>query len=201
MATYGYVRVSTVEQNLDRQLAKMEGLGIPAGNVFVDKASGKNLDRAGYQKLVSTIQPGDALVIDSLDRLGRDYDAVTNEWRRLTREMGVSIRCLDLEFFDSAKFADMGDLGICLEDMLLSLLSYVAQTERKKMLQRQAEGIEAARKAGKHLGRKPADVDEAMLAQLVAQEQAGEMSTRRAAELLGVSARTYRRRRDALLAG
>lgn len=199
--TYGYVRVSTVEQNVDRQVIKMESLGVDPSNIIIDKASGKNLDREGWKSLNAKVKAGDSIILDSLDRLGRDYDDITEEWRRLTRDEGVAIRCLDLEFFDSENFKAMGDLGVCLEDMLLSLLAYVAQTERKKMKQRQAEGIAAAKARGVQLGRKTVDIDQMMLESLVAREKAGEVSTRRAAELLGVSARTYRRRRDAILAG
>lgn len=199
-STYGYVRVSTVEQNVERQVAKMRELGIEGDALFVDKASGKDMDRPMWRELSARLEEGDTLVIDSLDRLGRDYDDVTEEWRRLTRDVGVRIRCLDLDFFDSAKFSEMGDLGICLEDMLLSLLAYVAQTERKKMRQRQAEGIAVAKAAGKYTGRKPTDVDESLLAELVDMESRGEVSAREAARRLGVSDRTYRRRRDALVA-
>lgn len=153
MTDYGYIRVSTQGQNVSRQVAKMESLGL--SRLFIDHASGKDMDRPEWNRLMGTVKAGDTLVIDSLDRLGRDYGKVTEEWRRLTRDEGVSIRCLDLEFFDSSKFAEMGDLGVCLEDMLLSLLSYVAQTERKKLLERQSEGIAQAKLRGAYKGRKP----------------------------------------------
>lgn len=198
--TYGYVRVSTVEQNTERQIIKMKALGISEDHLFIDKASGKNMDRPQWKLLMDTVSEGDSIVIDSLDRLGRNYDDVTREWKRLTRETGVHIKCLDLEFFDSQKFAEMGDLGICLEDMLLSLLAYVAQTERKKIKQRQSEGIAVAKSAGKYEGRKPLDIDPGALTRLMDLERNGKISTREAARQLGVSDRTYRRRRDALLA-
>lgn len=152
MTRYGYVRVSTVEQNEQRQIKKMLELGISAKNIFVDKASGKNLDRNAYKSLMQVITVGDEIVLDSLDRLGRDYDDVTREWKRLTVDEGVDIRVLDLEFFDSAKFREMGSVGKCVQDMLLSLLAYVAQTEREKNRQRQAEGIALAKAAGKYKG-------------------------------------------------
>ena len=113
-STYGYVRVSTVEQNVERQVAKMRELGIDGDALFVDRASGKDMDRPMWRELSARLEEGDTLVIDSLDRLGRDYDDVTEEWRRLTRDVGVRIRCLDLDFFDSAEFAEIGDLGIYL---------------------------------------------------------------------------------------
>lgn len=160
MSTYGYIRVSTKEQNPERQIAKMRELGVPAENLFVDKASGKDLDRDAYKALMDEVSAGDELLFDSLDRLGRSYDDIVSEWKRLTREVGVSCRALDLEFFDSAKFDAMGSMGRCVEDMLLSLLAYVAQTERDKNRQRQAEGIAIAKAQGKYKGRKPIALDD-----------------------------------------
>jgi len=158
MTTWGYIRVSSATQNPSRQIDKMLSLGIPKPNLFVDTASGKDMERPMYKSLLSKLSPGDQLVIDSLDRLGRNYSDVTQEWRRLV-SLGIDIKCLDLEFFDSKKFREMGAIGICVEDMLLSLLAYVAQTEREKNLQRQREGIAAARARGQSLGRKPVEYD------------------------------------------
>ncbi len=153
---YGYIRVSSATQNPERQVRKMLDLGIPPERLFVDYASGKDLDRPRYRELSALLSDGDSLVVDSLDRLGRSYADVTEEWRRLVG-MGVDIRCLDLEFFDSRRFREMGALGVCVEDMLLSLLAYVAQTERDKMRARQAEGIAVAKAEGKYLGRRPVE--------------------------------------------
>lgn len=153
MTRYGYVRVSSKDQNEARQLEKMRELEIEDKNIFIDKASGKDLEREQYQKLISIVEEGDEIIFDSLDRLGRDYDDLTIEWRRLTREVGCDLKALDLEFFDSALFRSMGDIGKCVEDMLLSLLAYVAQTERKKNRQRQAEGIAIAKSLGKYKGK------------------------------------------------
>lgn len=154
MAEYGYIRVSTADQNPERQVRKMLGQGISPSSVFVDHASGKDMDRPRWKQLDSMLRDGDSLVVDSLDRLGRNYDDVTRKWRELVSR-GVDVRCLDLEFFDSARFREMGPLGKCVEDMLLSLLAYVAQTERDKMRQRQAEGIAVAKEAGKYRGGRP----------------------------------------------
>ena len=154
---YGYVRVSSTDQNEERQVKKMLDLGIEEQHIFIDKASGKDLDRESYKKLMLIIKSGDEIVLDSLDRLGRDYDDLTVEWRRITREVGCDVKALDLEFFDSAMFRSMGDVGKCVEDMLLSLLAYVAQTERKKTRQRQAEGIAIAKEKGVYKGRKPTE--------------------------------------------
>lgn len=153
MTRYGYVRVSSKDQNEARQLEKMRELEIEDKNIFIDKASGKDLEREQYKKLISIVEEGDEIIFDSLDRLGRDYDDLTIEWRRLTREVGCDLKALDLEFFDSALFRSMGDIGKCVEDMLLSLLAYVAQTERKKNRQRQAEGIAIAKSLGKYKGK------------------------------------------------
>ena len=159
---YGYVRVSTADQNVARQLVKMRSLGIGDDALFVDRCSGRDMDRPEWARLMAAIAEGDRIVIDSLDRLGRSYDMVTSEWKRITREVGCDISCLDIEFMDSAAMRAMGDVGKVVEDMLLSLLSYVAEAERKKNLQRQAEGIAIAKARGAYKGRSkveyPADV-------------------------------------------
>lgn len=199
MTTYAYIRVSTDQQNVERQVLKMQEMGIELDNTYIDKASGKNLDRPAYQRMVDRLKPGDSIVLDSLDRLGRDYDAVTNEWRRITREIGVDIKVLDLQFFDSAAFRSMGDVGVLMEDMMLSLLSYVADTERKKMLQRQAEGIAVAKAKGVYTGRKPTDFDDSLIAE--AQDALDKHGKAAAAKVLGVSRTTvYRMIEDGRLA-
>ncbi|NSL53291.1 recombinase family protein [Calidifontibacillus erzurumensis] len=152
--TFGYVRVSSADQNVDRQIHKMLELGIDERDIFIDKASGKNFDRPNYQALKRVIREGDLIYIDALDRLGRNYDDIIKEWKEITREISADIVILENQtLFDSRKFKEMGDAGKLMEDQFLSLLSYVADQERKKILKRQAEGIEAARKKGKHLGR------------------------------------------------
>lgn len=156
--TFGYIRVSTKDQNIDRQLAKMVELGIEERDIFIDKMSGKNFDRPAYQALKIQLRKGDLIYVDALDRLGRNYDGIINEWKNITREIEADIVVLENEtLFDSRKFKAMNTedskLGSLMEDQFLSLLSYVADQERKKILKRQAEGIAEARKAGKHLGR------------------------------------------------
>ncbi|MFC3886231.1 recombinase family protein [Bacillus songklensis] len=151
---YGYIRVSTKEQNEQRQLQKMLEKGVEARRIFVDKASGKNFDRPQYQLLRKILGEGDLVYIDALDRMGRNYDEVIAEWKHITRELKADIIVLENEsLFDSRKFRDMGDMGRLMEDQFLSLLSYVADQERKKIRQRQAEGIAVAKSQGKHLGR------------------------------------------------
>jgi len=155
MTTYGYVRVSTVEQNEARQLATMKELGVERKNVFVDKASGKDTNRPQYQELRSTIQSGDLIYMDDLDRLGRSYDDVIDDWKYITRKVGADIVITsNAELFDSRRFKSMGDIGKLLEDQFLSMLAYVAEQERKKNKRRQREGIEIAKAKGKFKGRK-----------------------------------------------
>lgn len=158
--TYGYIRVSSKDQNEARQLNKMIDKGVEARRIFVDKKSGKDFDRPQYQMLRKVLGEGDLLYIDALDRLGRNYDAVISEWKYITRELKADIVILENEtLFDSRKFREMGDMGKLMEDQFLSLLSYVADQERKKIRQRQAEGIAAARAEGRHVGRPQYNLD------------------------------------------
>ncbi|MEH7447346.1 recombinase family protein [Bacillus toyonensis] len=151
---YGYICVSTKDQNEQRQLHKMMERGVEARRIFVDKASGRNFDRPQYQLLRKILSTGDIVYIDALDRMGRNYDEVISEWKYITRELQADIVVLENEtLFDSRKFREMGDMGRLMEDQFLSLLSYVADQERKKIRQRQAEGIAVAKSQGKHLGR------------------------------------------------
>ncbi|WP_432404865.1 recombinase family protein [Wukongibacter sp. M2B1] len=150
----GYIRVSSKDQNENRQLEKMKQLGIEDRFIFIDKQSGANFDRPNYISMKNIIREGDLVYIDALDRLGRNYDGIIKEWKEITRSLGANIVILENEtLFDSRKFRDMGDLGKLMEDQFLSLLSYVAEQERKKIRQRQAEGIALAKAQGKHLGR------------------------------------------------
>ena len=156
--TFGYIRVSTADQNTARQEAKMKKLGIDDRDIYIDHASGKDFNRPQYQNMKSRLREGDLVYVDALDRLGRNYEAIISEWKEITRQIGADIVVLENEtLFDSRKFKAMNSedsqLGSLMEDQFLSLLSYVADQERKKILKRQKEGIEAARKAGKHLGR------------------------------------------------
>lgn len=148
-----YGRVSAKDQNPERQLVKFRELKIDERYIFVDKLSGKNFNRPRYQAMRLMIREGDLIYIDALDRLGRDYDGIIDEWKYITREVGADIICLDNEtLFDSRKFKTMGDLGKLLEDQFLSMLAYVAAQERLKNKQRQSEGIEVAKAAGVKFG-------------------------------------------------
>lgn len=155
---FGYIRVSTADQNTARQEAKMKVLGIDERDIYIDHASGKDFNRPQYQNMKSRLRAGDLVYVDALDRLGRNYEAIISEWKEITRKIQADIIVLENEtLFDSRKFKAMNSedsqLGSLMEDQFLSLLSYVADQERKKILKRQKEGIAAARKAGKHLGR------------------------------------------------
>lgn len=189
MTVRGYVRVSTEEQNEARQLTLMEREGVE--ELYVDKASGKDFDRAGYERLMADVEPGDLLVLDALDRLGRDYDGLVAEWRRLSREAGCDVAALDVEFMDTRKFRAMGDMGKVVEDMALSMLAWAAERERKEMLRKQRDGIEEARKAGKYKGRKRVEVDAALLKRAARMQRAREITAQEAAGMLGVSRATF----------
>ena len=146
--TYGYVRVSSKDQNLDRQLLALDKFGIPDELIFKDKVSGKNFERPAYLLLLEKLKPGDAIVIKSIDRLGRNYDEILEQWRILTEEKKVDIVVLDMPLLDTRQGRDL--TGTLIADIVLQLLSYVAQTEREYIRQRQAEGIAAAKARGVH---------------------------------------------------
>ena len=150
----GYIRISSKTQNLIRQLDVMRKIGIEERFIFRDVSSGKDFNREGYIAMKNVLRKGDVLYIDSLDRLGRDYDGIIKEWKSITLELECDVVALDnKELFDSRKFKEMGELGKLMQDQFLSLLAYVAETERKKNLERQRQGIESAKKAGVKFGR------------------------------------------------
>lgn len=150
---YGYMRVSTVEQNTERQHYELLKWGVSPEHIYCDKLSGKNFERPQYQLLKSTLQAGDVVVVTSLDRLGRAYTDIQEEWRDIVRECKAHIVVLDMPLLDTRQNNDL--IGTLISDIVLQLLSYVAETERQHIRQRQAEGIAVARRQGKHLGRQP----------------------------------------------
>lgn len=187
----GYVRVSSKEQNEGRQLVKMSQLGIEERFIFVDKASGKDFERQQYQAMKQVIREGDMIFIDSLDRLGRDYDGIIKEWKYITRELNADIVILENEtLFDSRKFKSMGDMGKLMEDQFLSLLSYVAEQERKKIKQRQAEGIALARSEGRAYGRRKIEINDTFK-QAYKLWKAGNITAVKAMELSGLKKVTF----------
>lgn len=148
---YGYIRVSSAEQNEARQFISLEKFGVVRKNIYCDKVSGKNFDRPQYQKLRKRLKTSDVLVVTSLDRLGRNYEDVQEEWRYIVKEKKADIVILDMPILDTRTNKDL--IGTLISDIVLQLLSYVAQTERENIRSRQAEGIAAARARGVHLGR------------------------------------------------
>ena len=151
MKKFAYIRVSSLDQNEDRQLIAMEELKIPADNIFIDKQSGKDFNRPAYKRLTDKLRPGDLLYILSIDRLGRHYEEIEQPWRVLTKDKGVDIAVIDMPLLDTRLNKDL--MGTFIADLVLQILSFVAQSERESIKKRQAEGIAAARASGKHLGR------------------------------------------------
>mgnify|MGYP000054711669 CR=1 FL=1 len=149
--TFGYVRVSTREQNVDRQLAAMMDMHVPRKNVFIDYMSGKDFSRPRYRKMLRALRPGALLYIHSIDRLGRNYREIIEEWRRLTKEKGVDIVVLDMPLLDTRRGKDL--MGTFLADIVLQVLSFAAENERRLIRTRQAEGIREAKKRGVRFGR------------------------------------------------
>jgi DNA invertase Pin-like site-specific DNA recombinase len=151
MSDFGYVRVSDVCQNEDRQLIEMQKLKIPGERIFVDKVSGKDFERPAYKELVKKLEDGDTLFLTSIDRLGRNYEDILNQWRILTKERGIDIAVTDMPLLDTRLNKDL--MGTFIADLVLQVLSFVAHTERDSIRRRQAEGIAIARARGVHMGR------------------------------------------------
>ena len=185
---YGYVRVSSRDQNEDRQIIAMHEFGIEDKQIYLDKQSGKDFVRPQYRKLMRKLKSDDTLVVKSIDRLGRNYEEIQNQWRIITKEKQASIVVLDMPLLDTRQNRDL--TGTLIADIVLQLLSYVAQTEREFIRQRQSEGIAAARQQGVRFGRKPMRRPEEYAA-LKAQWQLGELSARAAARQLGISHQTF----------
>lgn len=187
---YGYARVSTREQNELRQLVALEQFGLGEKQIFVDKQSGKDFARQNYRRLVRKLKPGDTLVVKSIDRLGRNYAEILEQWRLITKKKRAAIVVLDMPLLDTRQSRDL--TGTLIADIVLQLLSYVAQTEREFIHQRQAEGIAAAKANGVRFGRPLIEQPEAFPA-IRALWASGGISARAAARQLGISAKTFTR--------
>lgn len=187
---YGYVRVSTREQNEQRQMIALRDFGIADKRIFMDKQSGKDFERTNYKRMLRKIKSGDTIVIKSIDRLGRNYDEILEQWRIITKEKQVAIVVLDMPLLDTRQNRDL--TGTLIADIVLQLLSYVAQTEREFIRQRQAEGIAAAKERGIKFGRKPMDRPE-RFGLLKMQFANKEVSARTAAKQLGITHSTFLR--------
>jgi len=188
--TYGYVRVSSRDQNEERQMIAMQDFGVEKKQIYLDKQSGKDFERPQYQKLLRKLKSGDTLVIKSIDRLGRNYDEILVQWRTITKQKKAAIVVLDMPLLDTRQNRDL--TGTLIADIVLQLLSYVAQTEREFIKQRQKEGIAAAKARGVRFGRAPmehpADYDK-----VYAVWKQGDISAREAGRRLNISYKTFLR--------
>lgn len=187
---YGYARVSTKEQNEDRQMIAMEQFGVQAENIYLDKLSGKDFNRPAYRKLLRKLHEGDVFVIKSIDRLGRNYEDILDQWRIITKEKKAAIVVLDMPLLDTRQNRNL--TGTLIADIVLQLLSYVAQTERELIHQRQAEGIAAAHQRGVRFG-PPAKEKPENFMQCVSAWKRGSISAREAGRRLNVAHKTFLR--------
>lgn len=186
--TYGYARVSTKEQNEQRQLIALHEFGVEDKQIYVDKQSGKDFERQNYKRLMRKIKNDDTLVIQSIDRLGRNYDEILEQWRFITKEKQCAIVVLDMPLLDTRQNRDL--TGTLIADIVLQLLSYVAQTEREFIRKRQAEGIAAALDRGVKFGRKPMPRP-VEFSDIRDQWQRGMISAREAGRRLGITHKTF----------
>jgi len=191
MNTYGYVRVSTRDQHEDRQIAAMLDFGVAAENITVEKLSGKDFQRPLYQELIGRLGSGDVLVVKSIDRFGRNYDEIIQQWGLLTKERDIAIVVLDMPLLDTREGRDL--TGKLIADIVLQVLSYAAQVERENIRQRQAEGIAAAKARGVKFGRRRIELPESFL-ELAELWRNGAVTASAASEALGISRRTFMNR-------
>ena len=186
---YGYIRVSTKDQHEDRQMIAMQEFGVSEKHIYMDKLSGKDFDRPQYKRLLRRLKGGDTLVVKSIDRLGRDYSEIQNQWRIITKEKKANIVVLDMPLLDTRQKG--WDLtGTFIADLVLQILSYVAQVERENIKQRQAEGIAAAKAKGVRFGREKMPIPEEFYA-LRTRYREGSITARAAARELGVAHSTF----------
>ena len=188
---YGYIRVSTRDQNEDRQVLALKELSIPEKNLFIDKQSGKDFERPQYRKMVRKLKKDDLLYIKSIDRLGRNYSEILEQWRILTKEKGIDIVVLDMPLLDTRRGKDL--MGTFLSDIVLQILSFVAENERANIRQRQAEGIAVAKARGVKFGRPPGALPE-NFTDIYQQWKNGEITGLAAADACGMPMSTFRYR-------
>lgn len=192
MKKYGYIRVSTKEQNLERQILTMKNEGIEDKNIYSDQMSGKDFDRPEYNKLIRKLKQGDLLVIKSIDRLGRNYTAILEQWRVITKTKKANIQVIDMPLLNTR--IGHGDLtGVFISDLVLQILAYVAETERVFIKQRQSEGIAIAKKKGVRFGKPKKEVPEEF-DEIYKLWKKGSVSVREGAEEAGMSVSTFYRR-------
>ena len=189
---YGYIRVSSADQNVARQVDALHEAGVKESNIFTDRMSGKDFNRPAWAKLVRKLKEGDLLVVISLDRLGRNYEDINEQWRIIIKVKKANIRVLDMPLLDTANKAN-GLVGTVVADLVLQLLSFMAESERKNIRERQRQGIEAAKKRGVRFGR-PRKVTDDELRKCVHKMEDGAMTLDDAAQSCRVSTSTIRRR-------
>ena len=189
---YGYIRVSSKDQCEDRQWLALKQFDISRKNIYVDKVSGKNFDRPPYNRLVKRLKKGDVLIVLSIDRLGRNYDEIQNQWRIITKVKQVDIVVLDMPLLDTRKKGDQDLTGTFIADMVLQILAYVAQIERENIKQRQKEGIYAAKSRGVIFGRPRKDVPQ-NFKEIKNQWLQNQITSRQAAKALGIAQSTFLR--------
>ena len=194
MTTYGYVRVSSTDQNEDRQMIALHQIGVEDKHIFIDKQSGKDFERPQYKKMVKKMRQGDLLYVLSIDRLGRNYDEIQHQWKILTKEIGIDVCVIDMPLLDTRQSKDL--LGTFVADLVLQVLSFAAHNERDNIRKRQAEGIAAAKARGVHMGRPvveaPPDFED-----IVKAWEKKKITMEEAMKRCGMSETTfYRRRRE-----
>ncbi len=187
----GYVRVSSKDQNIDRQMKEMQGLGISEKYIYIDKESGKDFNRIGYQYMKKSLEQGDLLVIKSLDRFGRNYEDIMSEWNDITKGIKADIRVLDMPLLDTTQHKDL--LGTFISDLVLQVLSFVAHKERDSIKQRQAEGIAVAQAKGVKFGRPEIEIDDKFIV-AYKQWKAAEVTAVKAMELAKMTKATFYRK-------
>jgi len=191
MAIYGYIRVSSTDQNEDRQILALNKLDIPTENLFMDKQSGKDFERTSYQNLIKCLKEGDLLYIHSIDRLGRNYEEIQSQWRLLTKEKGVDMVVIDMPILDTRQYKDL--MGTFIADLVLQILSFVAHNERDTIRKRQAEGISAAKLRVVQVGR-PVISAPNNFGELVRKWKKNQISVDKILNLCGISESTFYRR-------
>ena len=189
MSTYAYIRVSSKDQNIDRQIQALEPHDVQKRNIYTDWQSGKDFQRAAYRKMIKRLRSGDLVIVKSIDRLGRNYNDILDQWRLITKQIGADILVLDMDLLDTRKKSD-NLTGTLIADLVLQIFAYVAQTEREFIRQRQAEGIAAAKANGVRLGRPQIPTPENYMAVLNAWKNK-KITLRQAAEACGMAMGTF----------
>ena len=188
---YGYIRVSSTDQNEDRQLLAMDKIGIPKSSIYIDKQSGKDFERPQYKRLVKKLKKGDLLYILSIDRLGRNYEEIQKQWRILTKEIGIDICVIDMPLLDTRNGKDL--MGTFIADLVLQILSFVAQNERENIKKRQAQGIAAAKARGVKFGR-PEVLTPDNFGTYLSKWEKGQITTSEILKTIGLSKSTFYRK-------